>query len=485
MSGLATGRDLNSTTSSQVAAQGSKTRPLSWLQSERAVLTGMLVALGIYYLIPGLATAVIGGGLFFLLTLYRPDLQLAIIPLVAPLFYRPRYIGYLYFSLAEFAIVCGVAAWALRDGWTLLRAHSLSAIGEMVRQPGAWLAAALGLIGLIWLLVPAPDHRNVALRDFRWNIVEPLFFFAMMLRWLRTERDLWRMMGAWLIAAALVGREGIEQYLFGQTAQMEGVGRVVGVYPSATALGIYLGRALAPAITLAFFLPARWRFWKIASALLSVVIGLGVVFSFARGAWGGVFVALLVVAVISRSRWLLSALGAAFLLGLASLPFIQVERITSIFNFSDKENTGVARTQIWAAALRILRDHPFTGIGQDQFLYQDPKYGVPQARLLITSHPHNFILDFWLRLGVPGLAWVFAALGYFFWQSLQLWKRHSNTELGALTLALIASMIDFALHGLLDMAYFTMDLSLTFWLTFGLMVMLKRLPGDQVSATNL
>ena len=100
---------------------------------------------------------------------------------------------------------------------------------------------------------------------------------------------------------------------------------------------------------------------------------------------------------------------------------------------------------------------------------------MPQARLLITAHPHDWVLDFWLRLGLPGLAWIAAALAYFFWQSIQLWRRHRDTELGALALALLASMIDFAVHGLVDMAYFTMDLALTFWLTLGLLVVLKRL----------
>ena len=152
----------------------------------------------------------------------------------------------------------------------------------MARQPGVWLAGALVLIGLLWLLVPDPSHRKVAVYDFWRTVLLPALFFALVLRWLRSERDLWRMVGAWLIAAALVGREAVEQYLFGQTSFMEGVGRVVSIYPSATALGIYLGRALALGLVLAFFLPASWRAWKLAAAALSVVIGLGTLFSFAR-----------------------------------------------------------------------------------------------------------------------------------------------------------------------------------------------------------
>ncbi len=468
--------------SEEVSPQPARSETLGRLiRSEPVVLAAMLVSLGIYYMVPGLWAVVLGLAAFFALTLYHPDLQLAMVPLAIPLFYHPRYIGSLYFPIAEVVIVIGVAAWALRDGFALLQTRKLPSIMTLMRQPGVWTALALGVIGLLWLLVPpSGDLRKVAFRDFRWTVVEPIIFFALMLRWLRSERDIWRMVGAWLIAAALVCREGVEQFLFGETWSMEGVGRVSSVYPSATAFGIYVGRALPLAMVLAIFLPPKWRAWRIACALLALVMALGVLFSFARGAWIGVFVALLAVAIVTRTRWMLASIGAAVLAGLAGLallPFIRVERITSMFNFTSTENTGLSRLKIWISALNVLRDHPITGIGQDQFLYQDPdKYGIPQIRFLTVSHPHNFLLDFYLRLGVPGIVWIVIALIFFFRQSITVWKKHAGTQLGALALGLFASMIDFAVHGLLDMAYFTMDLALTFWLTVGVMMLLKRTP---------
>ncbi len=452
------------------------------LQSEPAILTAMLIALGIFYLGPGFISIVIGVISFFALTVYRPDLSLAMVPLAAPLFYRPRTISSnYYFSLAEVIIICGVAAWIARDGWSLARTRKMPNVASLKKEPGVLLAAALGIIGILWLLIPpTADLRKIALREFRWTVLEPLLFFGMMLRWLRTERDVWRMVGAWLVAAALVGREGAEQFFFGQTWSMEGVGRVTSIYPSATAFGIYMGRALPMALTLAIFLPARWRLWRVGAGLLSISMALGVLFSFARAAWIGVFVAMLAVALVTFDKRLLVALGVAVLGGLAALPFLKIERITSMFDFSTPDNTGVSRLKIWSAALRVLKDHPFTGIGQDQFLYVDPKYEVPNVRFLTISHPHNWIFDFWLRLGVPGLAWLLVVLGYFGWVSLRLWKACRGTALGALVLGLLASMIDFAVHGLMDMAYFTMDLALTFWLTVGLLVVIKLMSDKTV-----
>jgi len=477
---------LTTTSSAGAAASRPWTRnstaesALSWLSSEPAMIALMLVSLGIYYVVPGIPSAIIGGLAFLALTVLRPDLSLAMVPLAAPLFYRPRFIGNFVFSLAEFVIAAGVAAWFLRDSYTLLKLRKLPNVKSLLQNVGSqrWLllAALLGVLGLMWLLVPPSAYRKVAIYDFWRTIVIPLLFFGLMLRWVRTERDIWRMVGAWMVAAALVGREGVEQFLFGEATTMEGVQRATSVYPSATAFGIYLGRALALGIVLAIFLPREWRLWKWGLGVLSFVIGLGTLVSFARGAWIGVIVSLVVIAAITRHKRLLQGIGVAMLLGLATVPFIRAERIISMFNFTARENTGLARVEIWTSALRILRDRPALGIGQDQFLYQDPSYGVPQGRFLTTSHPHNFILDFWLRLGLPGLFWITAALVFFFWQSIRLWRRYAGTALGALTLALIASMVDFAVHGLLDMAYFTMDLALTFWMTVALVVIMRRLP---------
>ncbi len=216
------------------------------LQSEPVVLAAMLLSLGLYYFVPGLVSALVGGALFFALTLYRPDLHLVMVPLAAPLFYRPRPLGNLYFSLAEVVIVCGVAAWALRDGTRFLRERKFPSVRAWVGQPAVILAVALSVIGLLWLLVPEAEYRKIAAYDFWRTVLSPILFFAMMLRWLRTERDIWRMVGAWLIAAALIGREGVEQYLFGETVSMEGVGRASSVYPSSTALGIDEGQSGQP-----------------------------------------------------------------------------------------------------------------------------------------------------------------------------------------------------------------------------------------------
>jgi putative inorganic carbon (HCO3(-)) transporter len=250
------------------------------------------------------------------------------------------------------------------------------------------------------------------------------------------------------------------------------VGRAIGLYPGATAFGIFVGRALAIAATLAIFLPATdplLRRWRWAYALLCVPLGLGMIFSFARGAWVGVVAALVIVAVVARVwRILYPIIGVTIL----SIPVFLVlfrgaERITSLFTLS--EGTNLSRLVIWTAALRVIRAHPFAGIGLDQFLYQDASFGIPNTRFQTVSHPHNFILDTWLRLGIWGLILLLITIGVYFVSAVRAYRGREGTVLGALILALIAGMADHVVHGLFDMAYFTQDLALTFWMLLGLL----------------
>ena len=111
-------------------------------------------------------------------------------------------------------------------------------------------------MGALSLVLPPLIHRDTALREFRWMIVEPLLFFALIARFVRTEDDVLRAINAFLIAAAVGGSIGAQQFLYGETWSMEGVGRATGVWPGATAFGIFMGRAL-PLAAGAGLVPAR------------------------------------------------------------------------------------------------------------------------------------------------------------------------------------------------------------------------------------
>jgi O-antigen ligase len=155
--------------------------------------------------------------------------------------------------------------------------------------------------------------------------------------------------------------------------------------------------------------------------------------------------------------------------GLAS---VQAKRIQSIFTFTPG-STGFSRLELWRATASMIRDHPLLGVGLDNFLYRYPRYILPEARNEPDlSHPHNWLLDFWSRIGIFGLA-AFVWLQVLFFRMALKVARLSGGWARALAVGLLASMVDALVHGLVDNAYFLVDLSLLFWLALGLVQLLE------------
>ena len=109
------------------------------------------------------------------------------------------------------------------------------------------------------------------------------------------------------------------------------------------------------------------------------------------------------------------------------------------------------------------------GVGLDNFLYEYPKYILPNAwQEPNLSHPHNFLLDFWTRLGVVGVVILFGMLVTFYRRAWHAFTMTNDLYTRALMLGLMASMVDFLAHGLIDAAYFYVDLAYVFMLTLAL-----------------
>jgi putative inorganic carbon (HCO3(-)) transporter len=113
----------------------------------------------------------------------------------------------------------------------------------------------------------------------------------------------------------------------------------------------------------------------------------------------------------------------------------------------------------------MLRDYWPLGVGLDNFLYQyRTRYILPEAwQEPNLSHPHNLILDFGTRLGVGGIVLLLWLQGIFWFNAWRLYQRMPVS----LVLGLMGSMVVFLSHGLVDNAYFLVDLAFTFFLTLG------------------
>ena len=96
---------------------------------------------------------------------------------------------------------------------------------------------------------------------------------------------------------------------------------------------------------------------------------------------------------------------------------------------------------------------------------------------LDLSHPHNFILDYWTRLSLVGLA-LFALIQVSFWRRAQRIIASLATldkHVVALSLGLIGSMAALLAHGLIDNSVFVIDLAFIFAFQLALAVRLSEI----------
>ncbi len=499
--------------------------PTGWGQrlasSELAAGIGLAASIALFYLPNTRAEylsdinpwGLIFGALgIFCFGLARPALLLAAVVALIPLYNNAniatytKFIGKYSFPIAEILLLIAVLVVGLRGlaklafarfaprGWQAVDAKATTII-PAIRTPFARLllylrADAFALFALAWLavgvlstiVVANPTYRGDSLRELRWTVIEPVVFYFLYIYVVRSQRTILRVFDGLVLAAAAISLYGIYQLAFDvRTVAAGDLSRVVSVYLHPNNLALYLGRVLPLAAALALYLPRLQQTRRILYAIACLPILAAITFTFSRGGWLGVAGALLLVAVLGwrfvfrgkiARRTLLGVGGGLALLAGGGLLF-------ALLRLRDLSSIGL-RVYIWEGAIKMLRDHPIFGVGLDQFYHQYlDKYidrSNPQAVAeQFTSHPHNLVLDYWLRLGIIGLliaSWLVVSFYRFGFWLLRL-TRDAGSR--AVLIAILAGMTDFLLHGLIDQAYFIPDLALIFWLLCAAMEATRRL----------
>ena len=397
---------------------------------------------------------------------------LAGLPLLAfslPFFLYARNLGSLAFSMPELILLCAIAGAILHALWRQVRNRSLSfslaSLATELDGPIALLLAA-ALLSLL-----ASEVLRVSLRDLRTLILEPVAAFYLCVWLLRRRGD-----AGWLLAGLLAGGScaallALYQYFFtDHVVAVEGSRRILGPYLSPNHLGLYLGRILPMALSVALFLPVyRWI-----ALLVCGIVGVALLLTFSVGAWIASFLAVATALLLWRRKALVALAAATCVILVAAVPLLSIDRISSHLDVT--RGTTFFRLQLWEASLRMIRDHPALGVGMDNFLYQyRSTYLLPDAVADPNlSHPHNLVLNFWLQMGLPGLAALL-------WLSLALVRTARGLLRSprpaferAVLVGVIGALVDLVVHGMVDNSYFLVDLAFQFWLLIGLVVFVRR-----------
>ena len=164
-------------------------------------------------------------------------------------------------------------------------------------------------------------------------------------------------------------------------------------------------------------------FWWILLGLVTISI----VLNFTRGVWLGCFLA----AIYLVARWkpkVLLALPILLVLGYFGAPSLIRERLHLALHPTHEPALSI-RLEMWRVAIRMIRAHPWAGVGPNNIEEVYNLYLPPgkTPEIGYHNHFHNDFLQFGAERGLPCLAswlWLMAALGWYTWKV----RRKLSTE---------------------------------------------------------
>jgi len=342
------------------------------------------------------------------------------------------------------------------------------------------IAVLITIISLVSALY-APNLM-AALGIWKAYFLEALFFFLVFSGVVKDREKLEKVILSLGFLALYLSLFAIIQKIFNgwlvpETFWLGGEGeRVTSFFSYPNALGLLV----APIITLFVgYLISNFQFpisghkkfeirnWKLFFSLAIIICGgLAIYFAKSDGAIVGLAAGLVFLGlVIKKTRLMIVGILLLFIIYLlfAGVPDAIWQKVT----FSDW--SGQTRLTTWRETGLLLKDHWLLGAGLAG--YQTAIIPYHQAKYLeIFLYPHNFILNFWVELGLAGLLTFVYIIGKYFVIGLKLLRQKSEVRSQKLlVVTLMAVMVTILVHGLVDVPYFKNDLAILWWVVVGMM----------------
>lgn len=237
--------------------------------------------------------------------------------------------------------------------------------------------------------------------------------------------------------------------------------RVYATFENPNVLGQYFIISLP--MVFALFCAEKKPVYKFSWLCVFAVGFLCLIYTWSRGAWVGVLLALAVYLLIRDRRWIVLCV-----LMLCIMPFVLPEsilnRIMSIGNSGD--SSTAYRISVWIASLRVAVRYWMlgAGYGSDAFSIGYKMFALPGADFAL--HSHNFYIQLVTDIGIAGLIAflliLFNALG----SSTTL----KNKEIKTITLSGVGVVIGYMFQGIAESLWYNMRMSLMFWILMAFII---------------
>jgi len=214
------------------------------------------------------------------------------------------------------------------------------------------------------------------------------------------------------------------------------------------ALGGMLGMVIPFSMSLMLIESKRPYRNILAFSLLLMIIVL--ILTSTRGAWVGCLIGVSLLGVL-RDKRILFFLPLVVVLFVVLLPKMQFRRALDLFDPTD--STVRKRVLLWQSALSMAKEDVLFGKGPGSYklLYREhlPE-GTAEVIRSDHSHAHNIFIHTFAETGVIGVSALAILLGVAVGWVWKVYRRLSDPWLGAMTVGILAGVVDFLVHGQVD-----------------------------------
>lgn len=183
------------------------------------------------------------------------------------------------------------------------------------------------------------------------------------------------------------------------------------------------------------------RMWA-ALVMPALIVALAATLS--RNAWVGACAGIGLLFLIRDFR-LVALLPVVAAIFIAIAPAQVTDRLFSMVQLRNSESASVQsnvdRLAMARMGLRIIRDHPLTGVGPDMVIQVYPQYRDAKAVNQLNSHLHNVPLQIAAERGLPALAVWLWFIGMLVVDLARRWKSASEPSLPAGALASVVALL--------------------------------------------
>jgi O-antigen ligase len=292
--------------------------------------------------------------------------------------------------------------------------------------------------------------------------------------------DLMRVLKTLALTASLLGIYGISQHFTGvdpirgkEIHDWNGMYKSMGLLGHHITFGVIYAWVLGIGLAYLSEPAARLRtriIWLGASASSA----LAVLYSYSRAAWVGAMAAFLTVVILRRLK-----VGKAVVLLLAMV-IAAVALEPSVLDraglpISGPGISGADKTRVLLlrTSLRMIQARPVLGHGPGTFMAKFEEYGLP-GEYRTTCHPHNDLVHFAVRSGIPGVLVFLAALTAIVIAALRSLRAGPDPDERTLLIALLSGLAAILASGLFQCNLSDAETSVQAWLIMGSLAYLAR-----------